>query len=134
MADTDRLVEVWRQIIEGDGKSWVLFEHGTCVVLAEPGADELAARAADELAAQAVRVLREFGPVLPGSPAADFGTIPLDRAPGWVVTGHHPDVLTYVAPGEVDEPDSLAVGLTGRSKRHQDAEDLAVIHVEDKGS
>ena len=123
MADTDRLVEIWRQIIVGAGKSWVVFEHGTCVVLVEP---------ADDLAARAVAILGEFGPVQAGTPAADFGTVPLDAAPGWVVTGHHPDVLTYVAPGEVGEPDNLAVGLTGRAKRDLDGHELTVVHVEDK--
>lgn len=126
MADKDPLIETWRQIIEGDEKSWVLFENGTCVILVDP---------ADDLAAQAVAILREFGPVQPGSPSADFGTVPLDKAPGWVVTGHHPDVLTYVDPGEVPEKDentTLAVGLIGRAQRDQDAQDLTVIHVEDK--
>ena len=127
MAETDPLVATWRQIIVGDEKSWVLFKHGTCVVLAEPGGDDLAG--------QAEAVLREFGPVRPGSPAAAFGTIPLESAPGWVVTGQHPDVLTYVSPGEVSQTDdnlNLAVGLTGRAKRDQDARDLTITHVEDK--
>ena len=126
MAETDPLVETWRQIIVGDGKSWVLFKHGTCVVLVEPG---------DDLADRAVAVLREFGPVQPGSPAADFGTIALESAPGWVVTGHHPDVLAYVSPGEVAQVDdnlNLAVGLAGRAKRDQDARHLTITHVEDK--
>ncbi|MFV2172524.1 hypothetical protein ACFHW2_03215 [Actinomadura sp. LOL_016] len=121
---TEELVEVWRGVIQGDHKSWVLFEHGTCVILMEPE---------DDLAAQATELLREFGPVHAGSPAGDFGTIDLDAAPGWVVYGHHNDVLTYVAPEEVgDEPSDLAVGLLGRSKRGQDGEEPAVVHVEDK--
>jgi hypothetical protein len=126
MADENPLIETWRQIIEGDEKSWVLFENGTCVILVDP---------ADDLAARAVAILREFGPVRPGSPAADFGTVPLQKAPGWVVTGHHPDVLTYVALDEVPEKDentTLAVGLIGRAHRDQDAQDLTVIHVEDR--
>ncbi|MCU7730227.1 hypothetical protein ODJ79_41475 [Actinoplanes sp. KI2] len=126
MAETDPLVVTWRQIIVGDEKSWVLFKHGTCVILVEPG---------DDLAEQAVAVLREFGPVQPGSPSADFGTITLESAPGWVVTGHHSDVLTYVAPSEISQEDdnlNLAVGLTGRSKRDQDARDLTITHIEDK--
>ena len=128
MTDKDPSVETWRQIIVGDEKSWVLFKHGTCVILVDPG---------DDLAAQAVAVLREFGPVHPGTPAADFGTITLDQAPGWVVTGHHPDVLTYVSPAEIDTSEdddniNLTVGLTGRSKRDEDARDLTIIHIEDK--
>jgi hypothetical protein len=120
----DVRVETWRRIIVGDDKSWVLFAHGTCVVLVEPGED---------LAGQAVSILREYGPVQAGSPAGDFGTIDLDAAPGWVVTGHHRDVLTYVARDEVPEPVSdLLVGLTGRAKRDRDGRELTVVHVEDK--
>nr|MDT0658652.1 hypothetical protein [Micromonospora sp. DSM 115978] len=58
------LVETWRRIIVGDHKSWVLFTHGTCVVLVDPGND---------LADQAIAILREYGPVHAGSPAGDFG-------------------------------------------------------------
>jgi hypothetical protein len=115
---------VWRHIIVGDHKSWVLFEHGTCVIVVDP---------AEDLAGQAVEILREYGPVVAGTPAGDFNTITLDAAPGWVVTGHHPDVLTYVSPTEAEEDAStLAVGLTGRSKRDRDGTELNVIHVEDK--
>ncbi|MFB4313219.1 hypothetical protein [Actinomadura sp. 21ATH] len=119
----EELVGVWRAVILGEGKSWVAFEHGTCVILMAPE---------DDLAAQAVGILREYGPVAAGTPAADFGTIELDDAPGWVVYGHHDDVLTYVAPGEVEDPDELRVGLLGRSKRDLDGRELTVVHVEDR--
>ncbi|PPK65677.1 hypothetical protein V5P93_005145 [Actinokineospora auranticolor] len=117
------LVGVWRRIILGEGKSWVLFEHGTCVILVDSEGD---------LAGQAVDILREYGPVRPGTPSGDFNTITLTAAPGWAVTGHHPDVLTYVAPDEVTTPDDLTAGLTGRGKRDRDGRELTVVHVEDK--
>ncbi|GAA2297027.1 hypothetical protein GCM10010402_64410 [Actinomadura luteofluorescens] len=121
---TEELVQVWRDVIRGDEKSWVLFENGTCVILMEPE---------DDLSAQAVELLREYGPVHGGTPAGDFGTIDLDQAPGWAVYGHHNDILTYVAPEEVgDDATDLAVGLLGRGKRGQDGLELTVVHVEDK--
>ncbi|MGH3242068.1 MAG: hypothetical protein ACRDNL_16965 [Spirillospora sp.] len=121
---TQELVQVWRDVIQGDEKSWVLFEHGTCVILMEP---------ADDLAAQAVELLREYGPVTGGTSAGDFGTIDLDAAPGWAVYGHHNDVLNYVSPEEVEDgADDVVVGLLGRSKRGQDGLELNVVHVEDK--
>lgn len=121
----DPLVQTWRSIIVGDRKSWVPFPHGTCVILTEPQ---------DDLAAQAVGIMREWGPVHTGSPAGDFSVIRLSGHPGWVVTSHHPDLLTYVGPDEPDEatPDDVAVGLLGRSKRDRDAEELRVLHVEDR--
>ncbi|MDG4826282.1 hypothetical protein O7635_30905 [Asanoa sp. WMMD1127] len=122
------LAAVWRRIIRGEGKSWVAFAHGTCVVLPAP-------RPRDDLAKRAIDILREYGPVHPGSPAGDFGTIELEDGPGWVVWGHHNDVLTYVGPDEVDDDDGdLAIGLHGRGKRDSDGHELTVVHVEDKRS
>ncbi|MEU9133311.1 hypothetical protein AB0D08_35355 [Kitasatospora sp. NPDC048540] len=121
--NTEMLIEVWQRLLTGPRKSWALFEHGTCVVLTAPDGD---------LAEQATGILREFGPVHAGSSAGDFGVIDVEDADGWVVTGHHPDVLTYVAPDEPTSPEDVAVGLYGRSKRHQDGTALRVVHVEDR--
>ena len=118
------LVEAWRATINGPDKSWVLFENGTCVILMEPEAD---------LSAQATALLKEFGPVSAGSSFGDFSVITLDDGRGWVVTCHHNDILTFVGPDEVRHgAEEVAVGLYGRSKRGQDAEELRVLHVEDK--
>ena len=118
------LVDIWRRIIVGDGKSWVLFANGTCVILMEPQ---------DDLEAQAIGLMREWGPVHVGSSVGDFNTITLPDDLGWVVTCHHNDILTYVSPDEMEgESEDIAVGLFGRSKRHQDSQDLQVIHIEDK--
>ncbi|HKP52078.1 MAG TPA: hypothetical protein VJ183_05445 [Chloroflexia bacterium] len=120
----DYLVDTWRRIIVGEGKSWVLFEHGTCVILTTPSQD---------LVAQATALLKEWGPVVAGTPAGDFNVVELQDAPGWVVTSHHPDILTYVGQEEFEEgevPQEMMIGLLGRSKRGQDAEELQVIHVE----
>ena len=120
-------IDVWRRVILEPQKSWVLFENGTCVILVEPGGD---------LAGQAVALVREWGPVHAGTPAGDFDVIELPDGLGWVVTGHHDDILTFVGPDEAspDDVNDLVVGLLGRSKRHQDSEGLVVIHVEDRRS
>jgi len=120
---TEMLVDVWQRLLADPRKSWVLFEHGTCVVLTAPEGD---------LAEQATEVLREFGPVHAGSSAGDFGVIDVKDADGWVVTGHHPDVLTYVAPDEPRDRSDIAVGVYGRSKRHRDGTELRFVHVEDR--
>lgn len=118
------LIAAWRETINGSNKSWVLFENGTCVILMEPEAD---------LVAQAVALLQEFGPVHAGSSAGDFTTITLDNGRGWVVACHHNDIPTFVGPEEVSpDAEDLMVGLLGRSKRGQDAEELRLVHVEDK--
>ncbi|GAA5082104.1 hypothetical protein HNP84_009700 [Thermocatellispora tengchongensis] len=117
------LPEIWRTLLN-PVKSWVVFAHGTCVILMDP--------APGDLAAQAVDLLREYGPVVPGTPAGDFDVIHLEDAPGWAVACHHPDILTYVAPDEVAVPDDLRVGLAGRAKRDADGRELTVVHVEDR--
>ena len=117
------LVGIWRSIIRRELKSWVLFKNGTCVILVDPPPD---------LAAQAISLLKEWGPVYVATPAADFATIALKAAPGWVVTSHHEHVLTYVGPEEVDNSTDVYVGLLGRSKRDMDARELEIIHIEDR--
>lgn len=87
---------------------------------------------ADDIAQQATALLQKHDPVRVGTPAGDFDVIDLDDAPGWAVTGHHPDILTYVDPGELENHHDLAIGLFGRSKRDQDGHELTVIHIEDK--
>lgn len=119
----DSLVDTWRQIIVGDGKSWVLFAHGTCVIVFN---------SAEDLEAHALDVMREFGPVHPGTPSGDFNVVKLPEPFGWVVTCEHPDVLNYVSPDEVrsDTPE-VTIGLLGRGRRHRDAQELRITHVED---
>jgi len=121
--NTDTLIDVWRRLLVNPRASWALFEHGTCVVLTAPDGD---------LSEQAEGILREFGPVHAGSAAGDFTVIDLVDTEGWAVTCHHPDVLTYVAPDEIEEHTDIAVGLYGRSKRDRDGTELRVVHVEDK--
>ncbi|MFG1618209.1 hypothetical protein ACGFI3_36115 [Nonomuraea wenchangensis] len=104
----------------------VLFAHGTCVILMEPAGD---------LTQQATILLREYGPVHSGTPTGDFNVIDLDGASGWAVTGHHPDILTYLDPSELENHDYLAVGILGRAKRDRDGNELTVLHhLEDKRS
>ena len=127
MTEPPELIDTWRRIIVGGGKSWVLFEHGTCVILTGPAPDP---------AAQAIDLLREWGPVVVGTPAGDFNVVKLQDDPGWVVTSHHPDILTYVGQNDVhgQVPDDMIIGLIGRSRRGQDAEELKVIHTEHRVS
>ena len=119
----DTLVQTWKNIIVGDSKSWALFENGTCVVLMEPQ---------DDLEKQAIELMKEYGLVHVGSPAGDFAVMDLLDHLGWVVSCHHPDILTYVAPDEIGDAEEVQIGLFGRSKRDADARELKVIYVEDR--
>ena len=125
MTTGDALVVLWRSIVRGPDKSWVLFKNGTCVFPSEPGADS-------DLATQAIALMKTWGPVHAGSSAGDFSVITLKDAPGWAVTCHHNDILTYVGPDDVESATAsdVTIGLLGRSKRDRDACDLEILHIE----
>ncbi len=125
MINTDPTITRWRRIGATAGKSWVLFSHDTCVLFDEARGD---------LAERARALMREWGPVQVGTPAGDFDVVVLEEVPGWLVTCHHPDIVTYVGPDEGlgGAASEIIVGLLGRAKRHQDAQEQAVVHVEDR--
>jgi hypothetical protein len=116
-------VDAWRRIITGEGKTWVVFRKGTCVVMMDPAA---------EPRAYAIELLRKWGPVHAGSSSGDFSVITLNDGTGWVVTCHHPDILTYVESTGGSPMSDVAIGMVGRSMRDSDAETLEVVHVENR--
>ncbi|NHK29799.1 MAG: hypothetical protein FK730_00510 [Asgard group archaeon] len=126
----ESLIDILRDIIKGEKKIWVMFEHGTCIIIKKPE---------DNIQSQAIELLKKWGPVVPGTSAGDFNVIDLDNNPGWVVLYHHPDILNYVSPEEIKKEfsedligDQMTIGLFGRKKRHDDAISLKIIHIEGK--
>jgi len=122
---TRQYIDAWRSLLR-PGRAWVLFRHGTVVVFAE---------SAPDIRYVAIAMLRKWGPVRAGCPAGDFAISTSDRHSGWIVHCHHPDILTYVDPEELEHlpggaPDAVQVGLSGRNKRDRDAAQLEVVHVE----
>jgi hypothetical protein len=121
----DIRLEELREIISKNGQVWVLFEHGTVVVLREPEADPKT---------QAIDILREYGPVVVGTELGDFNVVTLDDGQGWMVTASHEAVFTYVRPDDLP-PKRLSdfeIGLYGRNRRDMDGKELNVVHVEDR--
>jgi hypothetical protein len=126
----EQSIAAWRKINANVDRPWALFEHGTCVWLAEPDGDVFS---------QARSLLAEWGPVYAGSSAGDFNVVPARGTPGWLVTCHHPDIVTLVfhsprpeRSGQDRETADLAIGLFGRSLRDLDARKLGVVHIEDR--
>lgn len=119
----------WKKILHGFDKPWVLFQFGTCVIIREPSAN---------LTDQAIALLKEWGYPTSGSPANKFSLSFLSSQglSGSLVSCHHPDILTYVAPAEapISEDDEislkLSIGGFGRKKRQWDCETLKVIYIE----
>lgn len=105
-------------------RSWVLFSHGSYIILP----DSLK----NDPQNNALRIMKEYGPVYPGSPAGDFSVITLDKTEGWSITGHYYGMYTYVHPDDLTRaaimnPSDTEIGLFGRKKRGQDAKDLKII-------
>jgi hypothetical protein len=115
---------LFKRVVSGPGKSFVVFEHGTIVVFAG-AAKELDLRAA------AIELMKDYGPVHVGSPAGDFGVVSLPDGLGAAVTCHHNDILTLMTPDDLEGVSELAIGVIGRGKRGLDAEELNVVHVHD---
>lgn len=114
--------ELWRQLLPDPALSWVLFRHGSCVLLHGAPADAVA---------QATALLLAEGPVVAGTASADFDVHPLEGLPGWMVSCHHPAILVHVRPEQVggEQAALLDVGLVGRDLRDQDAEQPEVVAV-----
>lgn len=130
---SDAAVAAWKALLDAQpARSYAVFEHGTVVIFSEPIGD------ANDVAARAAELLGAWGPVHVGTPAGDFSTITLKDHPGWAVTCHHGDVLTWVGPHEAapdpEDDGLLGVGLLGRSKRDQDAAERKVVHVRAAGA
>ena len=66
----NQLKDTWRNIIEKltpkAEKSWVVFTHGTCVILEE------STFSAEETESEAIEIMAEWGPVHPGYTAGDY--------------------------------------------------------------
>ncbi|OGG30026.1 hypothetical protein A2973_05265 [Candidatus Gottesmanbacteria bacterium RIFCSPLOWO2_01_FULL_49_10] len=119
------VITVFKKVVTDHAMKWVLFKRGTCVMLLNPEED---ARA------QAVKILKDHGSVVAGTPSGDFEVTKIPEIDGWIVTGEYPGIMAYVSEAEAGSQKSdVDIGLIGRSKRDQDSKELEVIHVEDKG-
>lgn len=117
------LVRIYKKIITDQSTSWVLFGHGTCVMLLEPQ---------ENIREQAVKILREHGSVVAGTQSGDFEVTKIPEINGWVITGDYPGIMVYVSDEEGKKKDDVEIGLIGRNKREHDAKEPEVAHIEDK--
>lgn len=130
MVNTDpTLVEKCRKVVRGKlksaGKTWVLFQHQTFVILDEQG---LTHETASE---KATEIMKKYGPVYAGCEAGDFNLFKDDETQGWIVTGHCPTMFTYVETHDAEaEGGSMMIGLLGRSMRDSDGKNPKIVNVE----
>lgn len=118
------LVNIYRKTIIDPSMSWVLFKNGTCVMLLNPEED---------LQTQAIKILKEHGSVVAGTPSGDFEVSKIPEIKGWVVTGDYPGIMIYVSYEEASNSENdFEIGMLGRRKRELDTKALEVIHIEGK--
>ena len=65
-----RYIDMWKKLLEGFAgmSGFAVFSHGSAVILKRPHATEESAKE------EALEVMRQYGPVFPGSEAGDFNT------------------------------------------------------------
>ncbi len=114
----EELISIYKKVIEPKLKDWVVFEHGTCVILYHPPKD---------LKAEAIVVLQKYGQVYPGSESADFTVMKSDT--GWIITGSQPGILNYVSEDEGKGKEDYEIGLIGRNQKEQDSKELKIVYV-----
>lgn len=124
---TKTLLSNIKLAISPEFQDWVLFKNGTYIIFDNVDT-------ASDVKVEAIKLMKEYGPVYIGGPAADFGVIHLNQTIGWVVSGHCYGMYTYVNPSELStsKPTDAEIGLLGRSKRDRDGKELVVIYVSKK--
>lgn len=104
---------IYRKIIDPKFKDWVVFNHGTCVIIYNSKGN---------LKTEAVDILKKYGHVTQGTPSADFTVTKIDS--GWIVTGNQPGILNYVSEDEGYGKEDPEIGLIGRNKKEEDCKEL----------
>ncbi len=121
--DAEALNAIWKKVLPDTVRKWAIFRYGTTVLCQEENKDP------EE---HALEVLKEWGPVVPGTPLGDFNVGLAGPVPGWIVVYAHEDIGNYVSPDDLDEVhhNQLSIGMHGRSIRHADFETMDIVHVE----
>ena len=132
--DVPAAVRFWRRLFQKAPNGWVLFRHGTLI----------AAEGGEADADAALDIIRQYGPVRPGSPNGDFSVYVMKGRRGWLVTCNHPRLLKHVGREVLDQTNwqgvrigtfrgeqrRWQVGLVGRDIRHRDSLAPEIVHVE----
>src|SRR3989338_9763999 len=111
--DVNKLVSIYKKVIEPKLKDWVIFDQGTCVIIYNHKED---------LETESSEVLQKYGVIVPGTESADFTVLKVDPDligvdSGWIVAGNQPGILNYVSEEEGDGKEDPEIGLIGRNKK-----------------
>ena len=122
--NSEALVNIYKKVIDPKFTNWVVFEHGTCVIIYHTQSD---------LKTEATEVLKKYGSAVAGTSSADFNVAKVDPDQigvdsGWIVTGDQPGILNYVSEDEGQGKEDFEIGLIGRNKKELDSRELKIIY------
>ena len=124
--DIERIKEIWRDTLKPDQPTWVLFSHGTCILV--PIAED-----AERIA---IEILKQYGPLAVGTTLADFRVRKLSASSTYLVGYAHPSIFNIVHGQEamfceaLEKHNIALIGNIGRSNRVFDAKVLKAVYVE----
>lgn len=116
--NSEELAIIYRKVIVPELSDWVIFEHGTCVIIYNHLGD---------LKTEATRVLQKYGSITPGTESADFTVLKVDS--DWIVAGNQPGILNYVSEDKGTGKEDYEIGLIGRNQREEDSKELQIVYV-----
>jgi hypothetical protein len=73
VSDAAELNAIWRKVLPDTIKKWAIFQYGTTVLCHEENKDPKE---------HALEVLKEWGPIVPGTPLGDFNVGLAGSVPG----------------------------------------------------
>ena len=116
--NSEQLINIYKKVIEPKLQDWVIFEHGTCVIIYHPPKD---------LKTEAKEVLQKYGHVHPGTSTADFNVLEVNG--GWIVAGNQPGILNYVSEEKGRGKEDFEIGLIGRDQKELDRKELKIFYL-----
>ncbi|MHA1221365.1 MAG: hypothetical protein ACTSQB_06495, partial [Candidatus Heimdallarchaeota archaeon] len=126
----NKIIDTWKSILVQEENPWVLFEHGTCIIIIEEFKD---------IKKKAKEIMKEWGVVVPGTNLGDFSVEEWKEFNGWMVHYAFDRMASFVFQEELPELDqentefsSITIGMLGREKRSNDARTLSLIYIEEK--
>ena len=120
MDDPSLAITAIRALLKKD-RRFVLFEHGTVVVVEDDTIEDLESYASLRL--------EEDTEIVSGSATGDMSVDEIEG--GWVVGSNDPDIFIFVPHSEVTEgAQAISIGMAGRAAHGADIDDPNVVHVE----
>ena len=122
---------------------WAIFKNGTCVWIYYKDDASSEEKESFDISKYAKDLLKEYGPIHPGSPQGYFYVNEAENIDGYFVSFHISGLISYVSENDEEvkrivdrkkiveqKEKNLVIGLIGRYYRKLDSESLEIVHIE----